>query len=105
VSLAVRFSAEAAAELDDAAAWYDEQRPGLGTAFIDAVATAAASLANWPRSGAPVAGLAADLEVRRAPVGRFPYHLAYLVTDDHIRVLAVAHDRRRPGYWRSRASG
>jgi ParE toxin of type II toxin-antitoxin system, parDE len=64
VSLAVRFSAEAAAELDDAAAWYDGQRPGLGNAFIDAVAAATAALANWPRSGAPVVGLAADLEVR-----------------------------------------
>ena len=37
LSLPVRFSAETASELDDAAAWYEDQRPGLGQALIDAV--------------------------------------------------------------------
>lgn len=61
MSLPVRFSAEASSEFDDAAAWYDEQRPGLGHAFIDAVEATIARLADWPRSGAPE-GLAADVE-------------------------------------------
>lgn len=43
-----------------------------------------------------------DLDVRRVPVSRFPYHLAYLVTPEEIHVLAVAHDRRRPIYWSGR---
>lgn len=104
MSLPVRFSAEAASELDAAAAWYDDQRPGLGDAFVDAVEAAIAMLADWPQAGAPVAGIPADLDIRRATVARFPYHLAYLVADEHVRVLAVAHDRRRPGYWAPRAS-
>ena len=41
---------------------------------------------------------------RRAPVSRYPYHLAYLVADDEIHVLPVAHDHRRPTYWTGRAS-
>lgn len=105
MSLPVRFSAEAASELDAAAAWYDEQRPGLGEAFIDAVETALGLLADWPGSGAPATGLADGLDVRRVPVARFPYHLPYVVIEDHVRVLAVAHDRRRPGYWAPRAGG
>lgn len=104
MSLPVRFSAEASAELEDAAVWYDEQRPGLGEAFIDAVEAAIVLLVDWPQTGTPVDGLAADLDVRRAPVSRFPYHLAYLIADDHLRVLAVAHDRRRPRYWAPRQS-
>lgn len=56
-------------------------------------------------SGAPVPEVAADLLVRRAGVHRFPYHVAYLVIEDEIRVLAIAHDRRRPGYWKPRAGG
>jgi plasmid stabilization system protein ParE len=104
VSLPVRFSAEARSEFEDAAAWYEQQRPGLGYAFIDAVDATITLLVDWPLSGAPIDGLGADLEVRRAPVSRFPYHLAYLVADDHLRVLAVAHDRRRPRYWAARAS-
>jgi len=104
VSLPVRFSEEAASELEAATAYYDEQQPGLGEAFIDAIDTALGMLAEWPRSGVPIPGVASGLEIRRAPVPRFPYHLPYVVIEDHVRVLAVAHDRRRPGYWAPRAS-
>lgn len=104
MSLPVRFSAEAASELDAAAAWYDEQQQGLGEAFVDALDAVLAHLADWPGAGALVSGLAGGLDVRRVPVRRFPYHLAYVVLEDHLRVLAVAHDRRRPGYWKPRAA-
>ena len=104
MTLPVRFSREAAFELDAAADWYDDQRPGLGAAFADAVEAVIVMLADWPASGTPFDGIAPDLDVRKAPVARFPYHLAYLVADDHLRVLAVAHDRRRPGYWAERAT-
>lgn len=30
-------------------------------------------------------------------------HVAYLVIDEVIVVLAIAHDHRRPNYWRGRA--
>jgi plasmid stabilization system protein ParE len=103
LSLPVRFSAEAAAEFSDASLWYEEKRLGLGEQFIGAVETAIGVLADWPGTGARVGGLGAGLEIRRAPVTRFPYHLVYLVDDDHLRILAVAHDRRRPGYWAPRA--
>ena len=33
-------------------------------------------------------------------VTRFPYHVVYLEVNDRIRILAVAHDRRKPGYWK-----
>lgn len=103
MSLPVRFSAEAASELAAAAAWYDERQRGLGAALIDAVDAALAYLAEWPLLGAPVPGLPDSFEVRRVPVARFPYHLPYLVLHDHVRVLAVAHDHRRPAYWAPRA--
>ena len=43
-----------------------------------------------------------DLPVRTMAVTRFPYHVVYLEHDSHIRILALAHDRRRPGYWKTR---
>lgn len=104
MSVPVRFSSEAASELGSAAAWYDEQRSGLGEAFIDAVETTLAVLSEWPESGALIGGVVSELKIRRVPVARFPYQLPYVVLEDHVRVLAVAHDRRRPGYWSSRAS-
>lgn len=101
--LPIRFSAEAASELASAAAWYDDRQPGLGAAFIDAVDAALGYVAEWPLLGATVPGLPDAAGVRRVPVARFPYHLPYLVLDDHLRVIAVAHDHRRPGYWAPRA--
>jgi plasmid stabilization system protein ParE len=90
--------------LGSAATWYDDQQPGLGAAFIDAVDAAIVLLATWPASGTPFEGIAPDLDVRQEPVARFPYHLAYLVAGEHVHVLAVAHDHRRPGYWAERAT-
>jgi len=43
-----------------------------------------------------------DLPVRRRAVTRFPYHVVYLEAGTDIRILAVAHDRRKPGYWEGR---
>ena len=55
-------------------------------------------------AGGPIAGLPEGLGVRRVAVSRFPYYVAYLVTDYQIHVLAIAHDRRRPVYWRGRVN-
>lgn len=103
MSLPIRFSAEAASELESAAAWYDQRQPGLGAVFIDAVDAALGYVAQWPLLGAAAPGLPEATGIRRVPVARFPYNLPYLVVDDHIRVLAVAHNHRRPAYWAPRA--
>jgi len=71
--------------------------------FLEAVEATVQSVTSWPASGTRVEGLADALDVRRAPVSRYPYHLAYLVAHDEIHVLAVAHDHRRPTYWTGRA--
>ena len=97
-----RPEAEASAELEDAAVWYNAQRPGLGLEFVEAVDAALAQIAAWPAIGRPVPGLPEDVPARRFPVHRFPYHIAYLEWHGVIRLLAFAHDRREPGYWFSR---
>jgi hypothetical protein len=40
-----------------------------------------------------------DQTIRRRPVRRFPYHVVYIELADRLQILAIAHDRRRPGYW------
>lgn len=84
-------------ELNDAAAYYALARPGLGEAFLASVQRAVGAVAAVPLAGA----VAAD-DVRKRLVTRFPYCVFYRVHADHIRVLAIAHQRRRPFYWRSR---
>lgn len=39
---------------------------------------------------------------RRFPLRRFPYSIIYQLKPDEIRVIALAHQSRRPGYWRGR---
>ena len=99
----VLFEPEASTELEEAALWYEAQRHGLGSAFLAAVDRTVGHVVAWPDAGTMVPGLPDGLSVRKAPVPRFPYHLAYLVAADAVRILAIAHDHRRPGYWHPRA--
>lgn len=98
MSWVIVFHPEAANELADSASWYDEQQPGLGSEFEDAVYAAAERIVERPAAWPVWQGFA---PVRVFNLRRFPYRLPY-VHDDGIMVLAVAHMKRRPGYWASR---
>ena len=88
----------ALAELQDATAFYAlKANVELGLAFVaEFERTANFVLAN-PLVGAVFRGTR-----RRYILRRFPYSIIYQVTTDELRVIAVAHHRRRPGYWASR---
>lgn len=98
----VRFEEEADAEYRLAGQWYEDRREHLGIEFFDAVDAAIDQIVAMPQAGASIPRMPADLPVRRRGVTRFPYHVIYLETPTHIRILAIAHDRRRPGYWKGR---
>lgn len=71
--------------------------PGLGVLFLGALEGAVQTILAHPEAYQLVGS-----EIRRYLVRRFPYSLLYVVESDRIRVLAVAHQKRRPGYWRTR---
>ena len=98
MTLPLRISEEAAAEMVEAARWYETHRAGLGTDFLDAVDDTVSRIAKAPRIGSSVPGIS-DPMIRRTPVRRFPYHVVYLELPARLQILAIAHDRRRPGYW------
>lgn len=93
----VRFLQDARAEFLAAVRYYDEARPGLGNAFIAEVERAEERIAAFPHSGSPHLE-----ETRRVVLRRFPYDLAYLSDERPIMIVAVAHHRRSPGYWKDR---
>lgn len=95
---AFRISTEAKAEIAGASRWYERERAGLGFDFLRMVDRAIARIESIPQSGSPVPGVA-DVAIRRILVRRFPYHVVYIELPDRVQVLAVAHQRRRPGYW------
>jgi len=93
---------EASAELEDAALWYEQKRAGLGVEFVQAVDATLDQVARWPAIGQRVVNVPDDVPARRWPVNRFPYHVIYMEWEGIIRILAVAHDSREPGFWFSR---
>jgi plasmid stabilization system protein ParE len=98
----IRLEDEASAELNEAARWYEQRQAGLGRRYLHAVDTTFKQIARMPQAGSTIPGVPADLGVRRAPVKQFPYVVAYLETNHAIRILAIVHERRRPGYWLTR---
>jgi toxin ParE1/3/4 len=97
-----RLAPEARRELRDAARWYEDQREGLGEAFIAAIEEALARVARLGPDCRPAIGISRELGIKRVLVHRFPYLVVFIELPRSIRVLAVCHARRRPGYWRKR---
>jgi len=93
----VQFHPEAEAEFIAAAQYYEGQAENLGFDFISAVERSYQRLMTFPESGHPF-----GRRLRRVLVPGFPYGLLYRANPDRIFVVAVAHVRRRPGYWRHR---
>jgi hypothetical protein len=79
---------------------YEAQRPGLGEDYLTAVIETIRRL--QPAEQHPIARVVDGHPVRQAHVRRFPYRVVFLETSDTIRILPVAHVRRRPGYWSGR---
>jgi plasmid stabilization system protein ParE len=95
----LRVHADASEELAEAVKWYEARRVGLGRELFDAVTDCVETLQATPEIGSP---LSADRRTRRLLLPRFPYHVVYRVLPSEIIVVAVAHAKRRPGYWRRR---
>ena len=97
MSRRIRFDEAASTELYEAVRWYEAQRTGLGADMVSAVEEALDFLEDNPQAGSTVAA-----DQRRVILKKFPYQLVYHVRPEEIVVVAVAHLKRRPGYWRRR---
>ena len=88
---------EAEAEVREAFFWYYERSPLAADAFrtevFDAVDGLATSATMWPED---------EDRFRRKVLRHFPYTVFYEIDGQTVNVLAVAHQRRRPGYWHVR---
>lgn len=90
----IRFAEIANAEMTDACDWYEQQQPGLGLRFKNAVREASNRRARTPFM------FPAELEdVRRYVMNRFPYILRYVVRVDEVWIVAVSHQHRHPDHW------
>jgi plasmid stabilization system protein ParE len=97
MATSVEFDRAARAEFDDAFDWYAQRSHGAALAFASEVDSAIERIIADPRRFARTyAGCQYCL------LDRFPYYVVYRFINEKIVVIAIAHGRRRPGYWRSR---
>ena len=93
----IKYHPKALAESFKSARYYDRQKAGLGLEFFEEVDGTVTKLLADPLRPAP------DKDgVRSWRLFRFPFRVYYIVDPGRIRVLAVAHLKRRPAFWRER---
>jgi plasmid stabilization system protein ParE len=95
----VSLAPEAEHELVEGAMFYArEANADLGRAFIAEFERSVVLLGEQPHLGAVWRGA-----IRRLPLRRFPYSIVYHLGQTGVRVLAVVHQSRKPGFWRGRS--
>lgn len=85
-------------ELAETAQFYEARLRGLGETFLVEVGRCFDRAREAPESGLLCFG-----RFRRLLVRRFPYSVIYEILPDEVLIVAVAHQRRKPGYWRRRS--
>lgn len=88
------FSKFAQKELVDATLHYQIEYSGLGLKFRQEIRKAAKRISEYPKACSMGKG-----EIRKCLLHKFPYKLLYSIEEDHIFIIAVAHQHRRPEYW------
>ena len=102
MTLEVSYHPEATAELRTDISWYEDRGPGLGDRFEVSVDSVIDGVLEWRESGSVWPSWESIPVVRSRRVPGFPYRLVYLVQPGELVVVAIAHEKRKPGYWRDR---
>jgi len=88
------FSKLAQRELEDAIHYHELEYSGLGKKFKEEIKKAVHRITEYPQAWSIERS-----EVRKCLLHKFPYKLLYSIESDHIFIIAVAHQHRKPDYW------
>ena len=91
------FDPEAQAEFLAAVGYYEDCQDGLGRSFRFLVESAVKKISKTPFIYRTL-----KAPFRRYLLQKFPYSIIYSIEPDHIRIIAIAHNKRKPGYWSNR---
>jgi len=92
-----RFLPEAEDEFAEAVQFYERAEIGLGAAFTLEVERTVDRICAFPESGAKFSA-----STRGKIAANFPFWVIYRVDSAEVTIIAIAHQRRKPGYWRKR---
>lgn len=95
----IRVYPEAQLEAEAAVEWYGQRSPAAAGRLVDELHSALERIQQSPNQFPKLA-----LNTRRKVLDRFPYVVVFRETTTEIEIIAIAHGRRRPGYWRERLS-
>ncbi len=93
----VEFTTEAKRDLFEAAEYYEDREVDLGKRLRDEVAEVLKTVAS-----APCLWREREAGYRRVNCPVFPYYIAYVIREECVVVVAVAHGSRNPGFWHDR---
>lgn len=95
MSRMITFHPMARQEMNAAAIYYESKTRHTGWNFYEAIECQLQKIADHPLSYPRTIR-----NMHRAPIPRFPYHIIFELDDDNkIHIIAVAHQKRKPGYW------
>jgi toxin ParE1/3/4 len=97
MSFPVRLLPDAKAEMAAAVDWYEQQRTGLGSAFISRVREVIDRISATPQMHGQV-----YQDIRKAIVRQFPYLVLYRIEGPEVIVVAIFHSARDPNIWQAR---
>ena len=84
-------------EMIEAALYYQSQASKLGESFLYEVKRAIKSIVESPNMWPVLEGT-----LRRRLLKRFPFGVLYKIEPEAIIIIAIAHLKRKPGYWKDR---
>jgi len=93
----VEYHPQAKIEIQETANWYEDKVEGIGLEFLFEVRHAESKIVQTPEMW-PIY----EKNVRRYLLKRFPFGVIYLTSEKKIQIVAVAHCKRKPGYWKER---
>ncbi|MDD5059036.1 MAG: type II toxin-antitoxin system RelE/ParE family toxin [Sideroxydans sp.] len=86
-------------ELDEALGHYANISPMFAQALMDEIKAAKRLIVEYPLAWKPMSG-----GLRGFPLRRYPYLVIYHIFENEVLIVAYAHFKRRPGYWKNRTS-
>lgn len=92
-----RILEEAQIELENAFQYYEQILPGLGEKFLDSFQDALSRIQRFPKAWSPM-----HPNIRKCLLKNFSYNVIYVIEKSNIIILAIAHQHRKPGYWKNR---
>mgnify|MGYP001564736014 FL=1 len=98
MALTLQFHTRAKLDIRQAIAWYENEKPGLGKKFNLSLLATFQQIQNSPFLYPKIFE---DFRKARLPKP-FPYKVIYWVHQDEAFIIAVAHDKQHPDFWKDR---